>query len=599
VDDFIADFNLVIGDTCTVDNPQKLFSEIEKYRAKHPKKSRLPLSFLEFSQLLTSGKYTKPPQINDEFLYRNDAELSKTDAEIRFFNPLIAPADFRRLRRGFLYSRAKEQAIQRIQYEQEILAHTRKFLQDRTAIYSDYVAYLAAFHTDDLEAFFRPWALPVSSQDLKAHAYIAAGSGHGKSELIKVMLYGLLKARQGAILFDPHGDIAEQVVRWKEFSKHPERLIYFSPYLAGDSLDRVPVINPLSPLHNATDLDSAVENFIGVIAAVVGGDFEMSTRMITILKPCLYTLAQYPETTIYDIIDFLAEDPKPNKQGEPTQETPWFDRAQKTLKNRALQDILRTYFDKTYDTTKTAIRDRLRGFLSSHALDACLAGESTIDLARAMDEGRFIVFNLSHGKLGAETCATFGRFLLAALQNSAMRRQEKHAHQRRPVYTFIDEADRFISTSVMSIYKETRKYGLHLALAQQITGGSMTTEIKRAVFGNSNVRIGGAGGADLETNRDIAMMTGIDRAEIERLPRRVFYAKRGANDAVRFTVPDTLVGNKNAMSTEEWQALKTYQLDRYYRERDGSTVHPHKNAHKNTIDTDRTDGVPPTPIFFN
>jgi len=229
---------------------------------------------------------------------------------------------------------------------------------------------------------------------------------------------------------------------------------------------------------------------------------------------------------------------------------------------------LRTFFDRSYDTTKAAIRDRLRTFLASHGLDRCLAGESPIDLAQAMNAGKFIVFNLSRGKIGNETSSIFGRFLLAAIQNAAMQRQAQRAEDRRPVFTFIDEADRLLSDSVMDIYKETRKYGLHLAIAQQITGFGMSSEMKRAVFGNSNVRIAGAGGGDVETTRDLAVMTGIDKAEIESLPAHVFYAKRGAAEAVRFTVPSTLADGKNAMSADEWEQVKAYQLSRYYRHQD-------------------------------
>ena len=572
----MQEFEISLGETSTADDQKALADALITYRNQRGRSEKIPLLFAEFTSLMEVGKLTKIPREDDEFLYRDDRELSQEDGEIRADNPSISPADFRRLRRAFLYRKAKESALERIDYERKIYTHTRTDDHKKSATYSEYLNYLDAWHSEIVGAFFRPWALPVSSRDLKAHAYIAARSGHGKSELIKTMLYGLLKSRQGVILFDPHGDIAEQVVRWQEFADDPARLIYFSPYLAGDTLETIPVINPLAPLHDARDLDSAVENFIGVISAVVGGDFDMSVRMKMLLRPCLYTLAKYPDTTIYDLIEFMAE--SPIGDDKKPQATPWVTRAKKDLTNRAQQDILRTFFDKTYDTTKAAIRDRLRTFLASHGLDRCLAGKSTIDLAHAMDSGKFIVFNLSRGKLGDETSATFGRFLLAAIQNTAMQRQEQQAEERRPVFTFIDEADRLLSESVVSIYKETRKYGLHLAIAQQITGYGMTESMRRAVFGNSNVRIAGAGGGDVDTTRDLSNLTGIPRSEIEALPAYVFYAKRGAGDAVRFRVPSFLTDGKNAMSESEWERVKRYQIERYYAHIDGSRPYPEKRA---------------------
>ncbi len=563
----MTNFEITIGQTSTAENPHELAEALSKHLKKHSNDQRRPLAYAGFSRLLESGVNTRTPDRGDPFLYRGDKELALSDAEINAQFPTIDPVDFRTLRRGFIYKEAMKIALERIEYEKEVLNHAHgKRHQKGQVSHSDYLEYLSAFHAEDLAPFFRPWALPVSGRDLKAHAYIAARSGHGKSELIKTMLYGLLKAGQGTILFDPHGDIAEQVVRWQEFAEDPSRLVYFSPYLAGGRLDTIPVINPLAPLHQAEDLDSAVENFIGVISAVVGGDFDMSVRMKMLLRPCLYTLAAYPESTIYDLIEFMAEDDKKDKQGQPTAPTPWVEKARTLLTNRAQQDILRTFFDKTYDTTKAAIRDRLRTFLASHGLDRCLAGESTIDLSKAMDAGKFIVFNLSRGKMGDETSSIFGRFLLAAIQNAAIQRQQKKADERRPVFTFIDEADRLLSDSVVSIYKETRKYGLHLAIAQQITGFGMSIEMKRAIFGNSNVRIAGAGGGDVETTRDLATMTGIDRAEIERLPSHVFYARRGASEAVRFTVPSMLADGRNAMSADDWERVKAYQIFHYYRD---------------------------------
>mgnify|MGYP003376526720 CR=1 FL=1 len=555
----MSDFEINLGTTRTIDQPHELVTELSRCKTAGPREA---LTYGEFSRLVSSGSLTRPPTESDSFIYRGDSELAKTDAEIRT-GTTIAPEDFRRLRRGFLFKKARDKALHRIDYEKEILIHSRALAQSGAPTHSDYVAYLATFHKKDFEAFFRPWALPVSSHDLKAHSYIAAGSRHGKSELIKVMLYGLLKQKQGVILFDPHGDIAGEVVRWKEFAENPERLIYFYPYLAGLDLATVPVLNPLAPLYQANQLDSAVENFTDILSAVVGGEWDMSNRMKMLLKPCLYSLAMSPNSTLYDLIDFMAESPK--GEGKETQPTPLIDRAKGQLKgNPALLDILNTFFDRTYDTTKSAIRDRLRSLLASSALDRCLGGASTIDLVKALDAGKFIVFNLSTGMLGTDTSSAFGRFLIASIQNMAMRRQAQEKTERRPVFMFLDEADCFMSDSIPKIYKETRKYGLHLSIVQQITGYGMGDEMKRAVLGNSFVRIAGSSGGDETTARDLSNMTGIDRQEFKNILPGNFYAKIGNKPARLFQAPSFLVGNKNAMSAEQWETVKAYQIANYY-----------------------------------
>jgi TraM recognition site of TraD and TraG/Helicase HerA, central domain len=556
-------FEIDLGTTRTIDHAEDLATELANFK-KSVTNDQKPLGFAEFTRLVSTGNLTRPPVESDPFIYRGDAELARADDEIHASTGITANA-FKRLRRAFLFKKARETALTQIEHEKEILTYSRPLAQGRAPTHSDYVAYLATFHKNDLETFFRPWALPVSSTDLKAHSYLAAGAGHGKSELIKVMLYGLLKKRQGAILFDPHGDIAEEVVKWREFAESPERLIYFYPYLAGLDLATVPTLNPLAPLYQAEQLDSAVENFIDILSAVVGGgEADISRRMKMLLKPCLYSLAQSPNSTLYDLIDFMAESPK--GEGKEPQATPLVDRAKAQLiDNPALVDILKTFFDKNYDTTKSAIRDRLRTLLASRALDRCLGGGSTIDLVNALDSGKFIVFNLSAGMLGGDTSNAFGRFLIASIQNMAMRRQAQQKEERRPVFMFLDEADRFMSDSIPKIYKETRKYGLHLTVAQQITGYGMGEEMKRAVLGNSNVRIAGASGGDEETARDLSNMTGVERPEIKALNRGEFFVKKGASQARKFTVPTTLMNGKNAMSDADWERVKEYQLEHYYR----------------------------------
>lgn len=519
-----------------------------------------PLTFAEFQKLITSNTPSRPPPFDT--LPAFDPVLSLSDSELSQQYPKIKPYDIRRLRRGFLEQEAKQAYSLKIDYETEILNYARPQMTSGKPTASDYTAYLLAFHQKDMEVFFSPWALPISIRDLKAHSYIGAGSGHGKSELMKGMIYALIKQGYGVVLLDPHGDIAEQVAHWKEFEHEPDRLCYFSPYLAGknaqgESLTLVPGINPLSTLHQTDDLDSVVENFIATMGAIIGSDGDISTRMKTILRPCLYTLAKYPHTTLYDLLAFISEADPDN--------APWVNRAKKTLKNRSQLDTLESFFDKHYATTKNAIRDRLRALLASDALDKCLTSENTIDLEAMMNAGKVMVFNLSAGVLGNETSAGFGRFLLCTLQNVALRRQNVAVHHRKSVFLFIDEADRFTSDAVVSIYKETRKYGLHLTMAQQITGFGMSDEMWRAISGNSRVRFAGSAGGDKATERDLAYMAGVEAEDLKHLKPLHFQIKSGNHEPKRFELQKNLLGNRHAMNPQAWERVKAYQLATYYR----------------------------------
>ena len=80
--------------------------------------------------------------------------------------------------------------------------------------------------------------LPLS----QVHTYIVGGTGSGKSELMKNMIYDRMKrAKSAVIVIDPKGDLSREVSRWKENAENPERLVYFDPVLFND---KTPVINP-------------------------------------------------------------------------------------------------------------------------------------------------------------------------------------------------------------------------------------------------------------------------------------------------------------------------------------------------------------------
>lgn len=509
----------------------------------------------------------------------NDRILKLSDSELKTISPTLPPEKIRIIRLKALIKNEQKNS------------HNRPKAETPPPTEGENQAF-----------FFAYKPLPVAIKSLKRHCYIGAGAGHGKSELIKRLAYGLMKAHKGVIIIDPHGDLAIQIAKWKEFTKEPERLIYFAPKLASQTFEQCPIINPIASLYKAENIDEAVETFLDVLVAVIKTDksdsSDLSTRMKTVLKPCLYTLAQIENATIYDLFDFLDgyTDEKEKTLTPATKKL--LDFARSNLSNRSQLDTLNSFFDPFYKTTKSSIRDRLRALLSSNAMEKCLAGgQSTIDLKNAMDTGKIVVFNLAG--LGTETCGAFGRFILGAVQNIAMERQELEVEARRPVFMFVDEADRFITDAVVKIYKETRKYGLHLGIVQQITGFGISHETFRAITGNSLVRFAGSGGGDSTTVRDLAEMSGTKPEEIQALEALNFFVKDGTHEAKQFclmydqngeTRGAELLGDRNSMTATEWEALKAYQIARYY-VRAGETIPRHRNHTENPI-TEQKKPVP-------
>jgi hypothetical protein len=63
----------------------------------------------------------------------------------------------------------------------------------------------------------------------------------------------------------------------------------------------------------------------------------------------------------------------------------------------------------------------------------------------------------------------------------------------------------------------------------------------------------------------IAKETGLAEATLAKLGVGQFYVKVGNRPAFRLDVPTFLIGNRHALSWEDWHGVKEHQLDAYYR----------------------------------
>jgi hypothetical protein len=80
---------------------------------------------------------------------------------------------------------------------------------------------------------------------------------------------------------------------------------------------------------------------------------------------------------------------------------------------------------------------------------------------------------------------------------------------------FIDEFQNYVSASMKEVLAESRKYGLHLTLAQQYVGQEMDTAFKDAILTNTQIKMTGLGSN--KTVAPIAKEMGLDESEILRL----------------------------------------------------------------------------------
>lgn len=110
------------------------------------------------------------------------------------------------------------------------------------------------------------------------------------------------------------------------------------------------------------------------------------------------------------------------------------------------------------------IANKLGGFLS-HPLvrKAMCRPEQPLRFRQIMDEGGFLIVNLSKGKIGADIANILGGMIVSSIANAAYTRQSQMEADRRPFFVYADEFHSFTTSAFSGMLSELRKYGLGLA----------------------------------------------------------------------------------------------------------------------------------------
>ena len=394
-----------------------------------------------------------------------------------------------------------------------------KFTSRYTHDFKTYVEVLQKFHVPIFDLISES-RMPVnfSMEALHRHCYITGGSGSGKSEVMKLMMYDLQRSSQQArqhsiILIDPHGDISTECVGYI-FNRQRDRLIYINPYIHRDfgGLEKyTPVINPFQISDKSNEnIDRMTQQLTSAFMEILE-DVAVSFQMDMILTFCINTVLRLPYPTIEDLVRFMDDDR--NK------DLVEFGKTHPIQRHRDFFD--HKFNIATYKQTKNSIMTRLETLLANPEFENLIQGKSTIDLEKEMALGKVILFNLAQGRLGDRVSSAYGRLIVAYIQGLIKKRIDTDKHERKPVFLFIDECQYFLSPSVKEILTGARKFGLHLILAQQVIGQDMTSLMEQIVMGNTALKI--AGNNERKSLEQFALNTGADIESLIALENFSFY----------------------------------------------------------------------------
>jgi len=322
----------------------------------------------------------------------------------------------------------------------------------------------------------------IEIDDKRRHTYIFGQTGTGKSTLLKSMIMSDIENGSGVCVFDPHGDLFEELKK----------------NIPSKRLNDVIIINPvdksLSTGINLLEYKSdeqkyfIIQEMIAILKRLLQDEYHegyynlVGPVFFQHIYMNLLLIMSRPEepSTLLDFYNIF------NKKNY------W----KNWLPLTEMDDLLSDWVENILPNTD---------YLSSHSGTASLGGyvsskfsqfifdpllrriftmqHSTIDFGEAMDQGKIILINLAKGELSELNSSFLGMILLAKLQATAMGRIKVAKSMRKDFHIYVDEFQNMATENFVTLLSEGRKFRVSLTLANQFLT-QIPPKIQNSIMGN-------------------------------------------------------------------------------------------------------------------
>lgn len=402
----------------------------------------------------------------------------------------------------------------------------------------------------------------IPTDQTKRHTYISGMTGSGKSEILKLLIYSdilkrLKNQKISTVLLDPHGDLAEEVVRFTENYKN-EDLIYLHPSL--DSKYTM-TINPFEiKAEDKTEqsIDILAQELLNVFKMILGTS--LTLPMESVLLPCITAVIYLNNPLIenYSGLETL------QRFMDDTKNDDLIKFAIENLSNINHKIFFKTAFkNKNFSVTKQALYTKIQTLLNSKVFSNLVTGRSTLNLEDELNNGKLIALSLSKGMMGEMASKFYGGLILGMINSIVLKRVYQDKSSRVPLNLIVDESQNYITPSIEIILTELRKYALRITLVSQILGQNASTQLEKILLSNTNIKIVGMNSVDnlSKLSKEIE----VDISELKKLTTGEFYIKIGNKKAIKFKSSDMLLNNTNEITISQYNETKKEQLKKYYK----------------------------------
>ena len=307
----------------------------------------------------------------------------------------------------------------------------------------------------------------VNNQSRLRHTHIIGATGTGKSTFMANLIAEDITFGNGCALFDPHGDIVQDVLERIPKERHKD-VVLIDPsdiqYPIGFNL--LEATSEIEKIVLSSDLVNAFKRH-----ATAWGD-----NMTAVLTNAITAfLESKKQGTLIELKRFLIEE-----------------RFREQFLQTVEDQSILYYWQYEYPMVKKGIASlltRIDTFLRPKTLRHMFAQKSGVNFKACLESNKIVLIKLSQGLIGTENSYLLGSLFLSKLHQAAQSRQQLAKSQRKPFYVYLDEFQNFITPSITSILSGARKYGLGLVLAHQELAQIDDKKILNSVISNPHTRI--------------------------------------------------------------------------------------------------------------
>jgi hypothetical protein len=446
---------------------------------------------------------------------------------------------------------------------------SRKF-RDYEFTPESYKNFILSLDIVPAQIFRNKLKINIPASTFLAHTYCVAKTRSGKTELLKLVVYNLIKHKSpdtSLLILDPHGEFARELRRMKIVESNLDQFVYLDPVLEPD---HTPVFNPFEiGDKSTTSLAYAADTILDAFQQLLR-DQIITGNMRRLLRHCIYALLYHEGMTMMDLLVMLQGINRNN-----TKRIPEFFPDEERLMNlgKAVPDPLTSgFFEhgwKDVDSrTVSAVVERIDGILSHPIVRRFMtahSGRNSFDLETYMNSGKIVVVNLDFTRLGNMGSEAIGRLFVSEAQNISAQRNRMPRDQRPKTIIFMDECQRFVSAAIERALSEFGKFNTFLFLAhqyiEQIDDGmvkAMLSNTENKIIGRNSAASMGAISSDL----------GVEKENLMGVKKYEFFMKSGDHPAFKFTTSDFLLDTPGSefYNTEEEAKLKIdpVMMNKYY-----------------------------------